>query len=119
MRKLILLMAVILASNTSLGCGFCKEDKAAAVYNYQDQKSAQDNGEKYVVVEFANVTTPKDLSRLEGLLRSIKEIRPETVRVAYAQRSGAFVLKKNGTFEKVASTIASRSGVTLKIVKSL
>ena len=105
----------LLGSERGLACGHCDGDKEAAVYSYADTEMAKQTGNPYVVAELEGIRDRDHLAKAKRALERIRGVFGPTVRVAYEQRSAAFVHDKKVSLDRIFREFEKKSdGARLK-----
>lgn len=88
------------ASSAKLtACGFCKSDKEAAVYSFENMEFAGQKGNHYVVVEFLGIKGQQQWEEALRTLKALPGVTSKSVIAAYLQKTVSFVYEKENRFD--------------------
>ena len=117
MRTLVLTVALVaITPGASLACGACVEDKIAATYDHNVVERAAASGK---VMVFCDVIGPLDAKRLKEVMRRVRGVKPQSVRVSVPLAAMSFAVNPAVSSPQGAVETAQRSmayGTRLRIV---
>jgi hypothetical protein len=106
-----------LLSSASMACGACAEDKVAATYDHAVVRQAAASGD---VMVFCEVGGPLDAARLKAVARSVRGVRPRSVRVSAEPAALSFAIEPKFQSPQAAVDLMQRAaapGTRLTIVR--
>ena len=118
MRTLVLTVALVaITPGASLACGACVEDKIAATYDHNVVERAAASGK---VMVFCDVIGPLDAKRLKEVMRRVRGVKPQSVRVSVQLAAMSFAVDPTVRSPQDAVETAQHSmasGTRLRILR--
>ena len=118
-RRAISIAAALaaIAPPTSLACGACVEDKIAATYDHGVVERAAASGK---VMVFCEVIGPLDAKHLNAVMRRVRGVKPQSVRVSVQLAAMSFAVDPTVRSPQDAVETAQHSmasGTRLRILR--
>ena len=109
--------SVIFFSGFAVACGFCKGDKAASVYSYENKKLAEERGANYLSAEIIGIKSEAEFKLALEALKTIDGVFPESISASFQQKAVSFVHEKDIDFFTINKMFAKKvPGTSLKKV---
>jgi hypothetical protein len=108
---------VVFAPAASLACGACVEDKIAATYDHGVVERAAASGK---VMVFCEVIGPLDAKHLNAVMRRVRGVKPQSVRVSVQLAAMSFAVDPTVRSPQDAVETAQHSmasGTRLRILR--
>ncbi|NRF67299.1 hypothetical protein HLB44_09915 [Aquincola sp. S2] len=113
----VLVVMAAFAPSAARACGACAEDKVAATYDHGVVSRAAASGD---VMVFCEVTGPLDARRLKEVVRRVRGVKAQSVRISVQPATMSFAVDPGVRSPQAAVQEAQRgltSGTRLAIVQ--
>ncbi|MDZ4678593.1 MAG: hypothetical protein SGI74_13935 [Oligoflexia bacterium] len=112
MKTTIIIASMILLPGFANACGFCKGDKAASVYSYENKKKAEKRGANYVSAEIAGISSESEFKLALRALKTIEGVVPESVNGSFEQKAVSFIHEKDIDFSNIEEAFFKKNPAT-------